>query len=86
LSLEISIIDGKPSRYFVDYFVGNYCQVVIGGEPVLAQITDVTITLTKAEGEVVKLNVGTQATGYEYKFLEALADSRNNLEVLNVGQ
>jgi hypothetical protein len=63
LEVEIEAININPTIWSVDYNIGDVVTVVIPGEeehPFAAKVKEVTVTLTKEQGEVVNAVIGTE--------------------------
>lgn len=86
LNLELNILDVQSTRYFVDYFVGDWVTVRLGSANVVGQITDVTISITKDAGEVISAVVGTQVIGDNFLVFEALRQNKSDITRLEISQ
>ena len=62
LEIEVEVINITPTIWSEDYNIGDIVTVVIPGETqeIVGKVKEVTVTLTKDEGEVVKTVVGTE--------------------------
>ena len=62
LGLSVVGIDGPGATFGVDYTLGDYVGVVIGGQAVVDLVTQVRIQVTPEAGEVVTPTIGAGTT------------------------
>ena len=84
--LDLQLIDSDINRYFVDYFVGDYCTVILAGQDIVGQITDVEVSITRNEGEVVRATVGTQPIGDIPLIFNAIDQGKRDTSRLEISQ
>lgn len=83
VSLEIEALNTKNTIYNETYFVGDFVTVVLNYQKIIGQVTDVTVTLTKAEGEVVKPTIGTNPIGDNFFLFDQIRNNKDNIENLD---
>jgi len=86
INLEIEILESQTTRYFEDYFVGDWVTVRLGASDIPGQITDVSVTLTRDEGEVIKGTVGTQAVGTDFFVFDSINQNHTDVVRLETSQ
>jgi hypothetical protein len=83
-NLNVTAINTGNTRYFETYNLGDIITVRIGGEDIIGQVMDATVTLTKAEGEVVVPNIGTQVIGSQVKLFTELYKTQTDIRHLYI--
>lgn len=85
-NVEIEVLETENNLYFEDFFVGDWVTVRLGANESVGQIIDATITLTKAEGEVIRITVGTQNFSNRLLLFDALNQNRNDITRIETSQ
>ena len=83
--LKITAINVSPTEFFVNYNLGDLVTVRIEGQNIQAQVMDVTVTLTKDEGEVVQPTIGTQVIGSTTRLFNQIYQTQKDISGLNTG-
>lgn len=81
--IEVTTINIAPTLWPDDYNVGDIVTVVIDGYKYQEIVRDITVTLTKDEGEVVRPTIGTEATGMSVRLFEKFNQIDSSINNLN---
>lgn len=80
--LEIETLNISPTIYHSDYFVGDFVTVNLASAAIVGQVLDVTVTLTKAEGEIVKATIGNNVIGSNTFLFDNIRRNTDEIEIL----
>lgn len=86
IHLEVTALNTPSTSWPRDYNVGDIVTVVIDNYRYQEIVRDVTVTLTRDEGEVVRPTIGTEATGMSVRLFEKLNDIDSSINNLNSSQ
>jgi hypothetical protein len=84
--IEVTALNVPPTTWPDDYNVGDIVKVVIDNYQYDEVVRDVTVTLTKDEGEVVRPTIGTEATGMTVRLFEKFNQVDSSINNLNASQ
>lgn len=77
--LEIEVLNVAPTIYFEDYFIGDYVTIRLADQDIFGQVTEVEVTITKDEGEIVKPSFGNQVIGDRLLLFNSLRQTRQGI-------
>jgi hypothetical protein len=86
VNIDITAINAPPHTWPEDYNVGHIVKVVIDNYEYDQIVREVTVTLTKDEGEVVVPVVGTEATGQDIRLFKKFNTIDTSINTLNASQ
>jgi hypothetical protein len=86
LEFEVSVLNVEPTRYPEDIQLGDIVTVIPPSEPETrlgAQVREITVKLTKDQGETVEVKLGTENVGTGIKIYDRLTRNAKNTRHLN---
>lgn len=86
INIEITTLNVPSSIWSVDYNVGDLVKVVIDDYQYDQVVRDVTVRLTKNEGEVVVPTIGTEVTGQSIRLFNKINEIDTSINSLNSSQ
>jgi hypothetical protein len=83
---EVTVIDGGNTQFFRDYNIGDVVTARIQGQDIVGQVMDVTVTLTKDDGEKIEPTIGTQVIGSTTRLFNEIYKQQKNIGHLDTSQ
>lgn len=85
VELEVEVINTEPTRAFIDFDVGDIVTVILENElePIQAKVREITIKLSKEEGETITAKISTESMRRSADIFNRLIQLKKNMTHLS---